>query len=123
MHKFVADTIKNRYFMQMEGFYTEEKMRMAANEAMLEAKKMKPGFTIINDSADLHIHDMEGVKYLGKMMEHAKKQGVKTIIRLVKDKLSQAQLQEQSKKSNIGIEIIEVTSVDEVEEYLNEHDL
>lgn len=123
MHKFKSDTIKNRFFMQMSGFYNEEQMRIATNEAILEAKKLKPGFTIINDSADLHIHDMEGVKYLGKMMEFAKSHGAVRVIRLVKEKLSQVQLAEQTKKSQSDIEVIEVTSVDEVEQYLLKNDI
>ncbi len=123
MHKFVADTFKNRFFMQMKGYYTAEKMSIAANESILEAKKLKPGYTIINDSADLHIHDRDGVAYLGKMMEFAKTYGAKTVIRLVDDKLSQTQLKDQTKRVNPNLNIVECSSVDEIEEYLKRFNL
>ncbi len=123
MHKFIADTVKNRLFMQMEGFYSADKMLIAHDAVVEEAKKLKPGFTIINDSADLHIQDLEGVNVLGKMIDSAKDLGAKTVIRLVKDKLSQIQLAEQTKKNNLELEVIEVLNVDEVEQVLAERSL
>lgn len=123
MHKFITDTAKNRFFMYFKGHYTADAFQFAVDEALEEAKKLKPGYTVINDSSELNIHDIDGVKYLGRMMEFAKKHEAKCIIRLVKNKLPQTQLQDQAKKTDLKVKIVELSSVDEIEQYLELNNL
>ena len=121
MHSFKADVKNNRLYMHMEGFYSNDELQKAVNIAMLESKRLQPGYTVINDITELHISDMEGLQHIKKLMEFASNNGTKKVIRIIKNKLSKMQFEHVTEGANY--DIVEVNSLEEAEKYLKEYHL
>ncbi len=121
MHTFKADTTNNRFYMHMEGFYSNEQLEEAMNRAVLEAERLTPGYTVINDITELHISDMEGLKHIKKLMEFANDKGAKKVIRIIKNKLSKIQFDDIT--ANANYDVTEVDSLEAAESYLKEYKL
>ncbi len=121
MHKFSADKNNNRLYMIMEGLYTIEKMKLAADEAISEANKLSPGYVVINDISKLQVNSDEANDYVKQMMDFANSRDVKKVIRIIGRGDSKKYFNGMSIFANY--DVIEVESMLKAEEFLVENNL
>ncbi len=117
--QFEADIEKNRLYMKLEGFYTEDKIKEAYDLVLKEAEKLKDGYAVINDMAQLRVTTEGASKYLEKMSEYAKSRDVKVVVRIVGNKLSKMQL---DNLTGSKYWVKEVATLEEAHQYLDEND-
>ena len=119
-YEFNADVEKNRLYMMMEGFYIEEQLHEAYDMVVKEAEKLQDGYTVISDVSRLRVTTDEASVYIEKMRDYAIKRKTKIIIRVVGNKLSKMQLKDLT---DGYLEQIEVSSLEEANDYLDKNNL
>ena len=80
-----ADTLKNLLLMKLEGNLSDEDTRHLSNQAVFEAKKLKRGFTIIEDVSQFSESSSSAKKDLHKTEYEISKLGIGKMIRIVRD--------------------------------------
>ena len=113
-----ADTLKNRMYLVLDGFFTDEEMKKAADEAIQEVKKLKPGFAIINDISKFKPATAQGVEEMKRAQKFVQTAGVGRIIRIVESAaLAQMQFKRTSREAGYTAET--AASVQEAEAMLD----
>lgn len=86
-----ADIAKNRLYMVLKGFFTDEEIHTAAQKTVEEIKKLKPGFAVINDISTFKPASQQGAEEIKRVQIFTHERGVKRIVRVVgKDKVASA---------------------------------
>ncbi len=78
-----ADPAKNRLYVVLQGFIPAEEAKDAADVTIAEAKKLRPGFDIINDISTAKATSEQGVMELLRCQTFLKERGVGRVIRVV----------------------------------------
>jgi hypothetical protein len=77
-----ADVDKNRLYVVLDGFFTDEQLAEAVNKTFQEIDKLQHGFDIITDISKFKPASTEGAQDIARGQEYAKKQGANRIIRV-----------------------------------------
>ncbi len=113
-----ADIAKNRLYMIVGGFFTDEEMVKAVDQVIEGIKKLKPGFDIINDISEFRPATPQGAEEMKRAQLFAKSAGVGRVIRIVKSAvLGQMQFTRKSKEAGYAGET--AASIREAEEMLD----
>ncbi len=83
----IADLTKNRLFIHLEGFLTDEEVKFAANKVISEAKKLKPGFSTVNDITSFKPASPKGSEEIARAQIFLKENGVGHVVRVVGQKV------------------------------------
>ena len=78
-----ADVSKNRIYLVLAGFFNDEEMKKAADQAIQEVKKLKPGFAVINDISKFKPTTPQGAEEMKRAQEFVQTAGVGRVIRIV----------------------------------------
>lgn len=78
-----ADVGKNRLYVVLEGFFQVDEAKMAADVTIAEAKKLKPGFEVINDISTAKAVSEPGSLELLRCLVFLKERGVGRVVRVV----------------------------------------
>src|SRR5215831_15770268 len=78
-----VDLAKNRLYLFLRGFWSEEMAAAVSVKIKQEAKALKPGFSIINDISQLKIGPPEAAAIVKECQEWLGTQGAGRIIRVV----------------------------------------
>jgi hypothetical protein len=81
-----TDMLKNRLYLTLRGFLTDEMMKAFADHVIREANKMQPGFSVINDISAFKPTSSFGLGQIKRVQTHLKSCGVNRLIRIVDDK-------------------------------------
>ncbi len=114
-----ADIAKNRLYVVLQGFFVEAEAREAADVTIAEAKKLRPGFDIINDISTVKATSEQGVLELLRCQVFLKERGMGRVIRVVPE-LSVGSLQIARTSKQAGYEADTATSIEEAEEMLGD---
>ena len=112
-----SDLSKNRLFVTLSGFLTDEQMKTAADMVISETKKLKPGFSVINDISNFQPASKAGTEEIQKAQIFVKNNGAGRIVRIVKDN-ALANMQFSRVTKTAGYNVDEATSVEEAEKLL-----
>jgi anti-anti-sigma regulatory factor len=85
MFQVQADTVKNRLYIVLTGVPTAGEAKQAADAVAETVKKLKPGFSVINDASNLKPVDPAGAKEIIRAQHAIKEAGVGRVIRVVGD--------------------------------------
>ncbi len=86
-----ANVKKNRLYLILKGFFTDEEVHKAAELTISEIDKLKPGFSIINDISNFKPASPAGAEEIKRCQIYASEHGVKRIVRVVgKDAVASA---------------------------------
>jgi len=88
-----ADTTKNRLYIRISGYFTDEEAESAANKAIAEITKLKSGFTVISDYRGLKPTTPKGTEQLFRAMEFMNKHGQRRGIQVVSEEEAVAKMQ------------------------------
>ena len=120
MYEVKIDLKRNRLYMTMKGFFKEEEAKEMADDVIAEVKKLKPGYTIINDISECKPAQQEAFLQLKRSHEFVAEHGAKRIIRVLGNPISAMQFRRAQREAQTDLEIVEVTSLQEAEQIINE---
>ncbi|MEW6516702.1 MAG: hypothetical protein AB1439_07365 [candidate division FCPU426 bacterium] len=96
-----VDQAKNRLYLILEGFFSEAEAKSAADEVIVQARKMKPGFSVVNDISKAQPFSEEGTAHIQRAQSFLQQQGVGRVIRVVEARniLSRMQFERKGKEA------------------------
>ena len=118
-----ANVSKNRLYLILHGFFTDDEVRKANERAIAEIKKLRPGFDIINDISDFKPATPVGAEDIKRSQIFANERGAKRIFRVVgKDMVASAIATMQFSRTShtAGYEADIVATVEEAEKLLGD---
>ncbi len=113
-----ADIEKNRFYLRLAGFFTTEETKKAADLAIEELGKLKPGFETISDISEFKPTTPEGAEEIGRAMKFGAKKGVGRVLRVVGPQVI-GEMQFSRKSDEAGFDPKIVASIQEAEEMLD----
>lgn len=112
-----ADVEKNRLYLVAKGFMTDDQMKAACELDIQELKKLKPGFDVISDVFELKAATPEGSEEIARVQKAFNEMGIGRNIIIIKDPITQMQIERKGKESGVGHE--HASSVEEAERMLD----
>lgn len=114
-----ADVPKNRLYIKVTGFLTDEETREWVDAILQELEKLKPDFDFIADLSAGKAATQEGTKQFNRIYEAFKAKNVRRDILIVKDDIIQMQLQRKARDAGFTKEEY-AASIEEAERMLEE---
>ncbi|MGA2368708.1 MAG: hypothetical protein ABSF74_09110 [Dehalococcoidia bacterium] len=90
-------------------------MKEAADKTIVEVKKLKPGFDIINDISECKPATIKGIEEIKRAQLVIKEGGVRRVIRIVGHSVTEGQFARKSQEA--GYEADTAPSIAEAEKY------
>jgi hypothetical protein len=114
-----ADTAKNRLYVKLVGFFDCKEMKAATDATIEEAKKLKPGYDVINDISEFKPVGQDTLKEVERGQVYFKKSGIRYGIRVEgKAKLTNLQFSRIGKTVDYAADSAE--TMEEAEKLLND---
>ena len=82
-----ADGPRNRLYLRMAGFMTDDDAMRVADTIVAEVQKLKPGFSVINDIRELKPTSQTASDHMRRAQEASVKHGSGRVIRVVGEQL------------------------------------
>lgn len=114
-----ADIAKNRLYMKLSGYFTDEEAAQTAAKLQEEMRKLSPGFDIINDLSELKPLTPKGSEEIARGHHVIQQMGVGRIVRIVSQEVI-TKMQWDRKSKEVGIAAQMVTSMAEAERLLDQ---
>ena len=83
-YKVYAKPEKNRLYIHLSGFLTEHESQAAADKVLEEAKKLRKGFTLVNDITAFKPSSQAGAEQIKRAQAGVMQLGVSHVVRIVK---------------------------------------
>jgi hypothetical protein len=120
MHEVKCDTVKNRLYIKIAGFITEQELKETADKTIENVKKLKPGFSTINDISGVKAGDMpQNTADLVRAQNFIHKSGGGRVIRIVSSVITKTQFSASGQKAGYEKEADIAASVAEAEKMLD----
>jgi hypothetical protein len=118
MIKIKADRIKNRLYVKLDGFFSEDDVKSAGNQIIQGAASLRPGFDVINDVSGFKPVKPEASDHIIHIQEEVKKMSLGRVVRVVGDNvLAKMQLSRTSREA--GYNAYTVATYEEAEHLLD----
>jgi hypothetical protein len=114
-----ADLWKNRLYLVLQGFFSDEEAKEVADKTIQEIRKLKPGFDIINDISNYKPMSQRGADEIKRAQIVAFQCGVGRVIRVVPTTTIGA-MQFARKSKEVGYDAELAPSIEEAENMLAE---
>ncbi len=122
-YRIYANVPKNRLYLILNGFFTDDEVHTASDLTISEIKKLQPGFAIINDISTFKPATPAGAEDIKRAQVFAKEHGAKRVIRVVgEDKVASAiaAMQFARTQQAAGYQAEIVSTVEEAEKLLGD---
>ena len=101
-----ADVVKNRLYITLKGFLTDEEAKNAAGLVIAEIRKLRPGFDVINDLSEFEAASPVGTQEIARGQKAAVGGGARRFIRVVSQEILGAhQFQRVAKTTGVTAEV------------------
>jgi hypothetical protein len=114
-----ADVMKNRLYISIKGFMTEEDAVTISDKASAEMRKLRPGFDVINDIRELKPASPKASKFYARQLDVAKEVGIGRVVRVVGDQVITKMQLTKALKDTVGVVALTAASVEEAESLLD----
>ena len=116
-----ADLEKNRLYVKLVGFFDYDEMKASTDKSIEEARKLKPGFDVINDISEFKPASQNILHEIERAQAYLKKAGIRRGIRVQgKAKLTNIQFSRIGKAVDYIAEAVE--TLEEAEKLLDSYD-
>ena len=78
-----VDTVKNRLYVTLVGFFTLEEMKRCGDETIEATKKLRPGYDVVTDITQFKPGTPEVAKDVERVQVHFRKSGARQGVRIV----------------------------------------
>jgi len=112
-----SDPDRNRLYLTMAGRLDSAERQTIIKAILTEAGKLTEGFGVVSDISGLYASDQEGFKDFLRAKSGLKLKGAGPVVRVVKIPLSRIQAERISTEA--GYEAVEVSSVEEADQWLD----
>ena len=119
MYEVRADQQKNRLYIILKGFLSDEEVKQAAEEVIQKVQQLQPGFGIINDIAELAPASPEATGYIKQAQTAAFRHGPSKVVRVVKSAISSMQFNRLQKEAGANYETLQAQTLEEAERILD----
>ena len=118
MFQVTSDILKNRLYIQLSEYMPDESVVKAANQIINHAKKLKPGFGVINDISTFKPGTPKAAEEIKRVQLFLKNNGVGHVVRIIgKSVIAAMQLNQIGQEA--GYEADVVSSREEAESCLD----
>lgn len=108
------DAENNQLTIVLEGFFNDEQALYISEQVKKGIDEMQEGFDVINDIRNFKPTTPKGTEYLEATQLYAIENGMKRIVRIVKeDDYDIGKLQFERKGRNVGVKAMYARSMDE----------
>ncbi len=115
-----ADIQKNRLYVKLVGYFDYNEMKAATDKVIEGAKKLKPGYDVINDITEFKPVGQDTLKEVERGQAYFKKSGVRHGVRVEgKNKLTQLQFNRIGKTVDYAADGVE--TLEEAEKLLDSY--
>ncbi|SHJ90686.1 hypothetical protein SAMN04488028_10299 [Reichenbachiella agariperforans] len=111
MYDIKADEKKNLLVLILEGFLTDQELIEGADLCISEAKKLRPGFVVINDISRMKPASPQGAQEIKRAQAFVLGIGVTKVIRVTDNPVVKMQFNRTG--SAAGYEALEVSTMEE----------
>lgn len=112
MFKIKANPSKNCLYILLDGFLNDDEVLQATDTARKEARKLSPGFTIINNIAKYKPSTQKAADMIAKTQRYLSEAGAIRVIRIVGENvLGKHQWRRTQRQGGAAFEVIEVESL------------
>lgn len=119
MYEVRADIARNRLYIVLDGFFTDEQAVEAFEAVKAGVDQLQPGFDVINDVRTFKPASPEVAAYIAKGQQYEIKHGLNRVVRVLgAEIIGQMQFERLSKET--GLTVIGATSVKAAEKLLDE---
>ena len=115
-----ADGPRNRLYLRMAGFMTDNDAVRVADTIIAQIQKLKPGFAVINDIRDLKPTSQTATDHMRRAQEASVKHGSGRVIRVVGDQVVTQIQWNRTLKAARGSGAETASTVEEAERMLEE---
>ena len=112
-----ATPAKNRIYMKLKGFLSDDQVQAAADKFLDELKNLKPGIDIINDISEFKPASARGAEIIQNAQKQVAQLGVRKLVRIVDNRVL-GLLQFKTTSKGAGYDGVTVHSLAEAEKYL-----
>ena len=74
---------KNRLYIGLEGYFPDEEAKLAADEVILQAKKLRPGFSVVSEISQFKPASPHAAEQILRAQRAIKELGVRRMVRVV----------------------------------------
>ena len=114
-----ADVLKNRLYIVIQGFMSEEDAVIISDKASTEQRKLRPGFDVINDIRRLQPASPKASQLYSRQLEVGKEIGIGRVVRIVGDQVITKMQLTKALKDSVGVVAETAASVEEAERLLD----
>ncbi len=112
MFKIKANPSKNYLYIFLEGFLNDDEISEATDTARTEARKLSPGFTIINNIGKYKPSTQKSADMIAKTQRYLSDIGAARVIRIVgQNILGKHQWRRTQRQGGAAFEVIEVENL------------
>lgn len=112
-----ADTSKNRLYVVLDGYFSDEQVKDACNKVLREVKKLKPGFTAVNDISGFRPATPQGAAEMQRVQGVIMEAGLGRVVRIAGSALGEMQFRRTSR--NAGYAAGTAASIQEADQMLD----
>jgi hypothetical protein len=114
-----ADAAKNRLYLRLAGMMSDDDAKKVAETILVEIRKLKPGFAVVNDISELKPASEIATNHLKRAQDASAKAGVKRVIRVVGSKTITNMQWNRTLRETQGINAETVGTVEEADRLLD----
>lgn len=117
MYTIRADTLKNRLYVTLVGFFSVEEMKRCGDETIEATKRLRPGYDVVTDITQFKAGPPEVAADIERVQAHFRKSGARQGVRIVAGNvLSSMQFRRTGAQAEYNS--VNVSSLAEAEELL-----
>lgn len=118
MYEFKIDTVKNRLYIKLEGFFTAEEMKECSDATIEAVKQLNPGYDVITDISQFSPVGVDALQEITRVQEYFKTSGVRHGVRIV-GKSAVTGMQFKRIGKSVGFHSTNVATLAEAEKFLD----
>ena len=82
-HSVRADTVRNRLYVTLVGYFSLEEMQRCGDETIAATKQLQPGYDVITDIRHFKAGSPDVAKDIERVQTHFRKSGARQGVRIV----------------------------------------
>ena len=110
---------KNRLYIKLEGYFPEDEARLAADQVILEAKKLRPGFGLVSEISEFKPASPQAAEHILRAQRAMKELGVRRMVRVVGGN-AMGKMQMQRTATQAGLEAEYAATREEADRMLDQ---
>jgi len=111
-----ADTARNRLYITLDGYLTDDEIKEAAARTLSEARRLREGFDVVNDISTFKPASPEGAAMIGDVQKKVAGMGMNRVVRIAS---ALARLQFDRGAKGAGYKGLSAGSVEEADQLLD----